>query len=360
MVIPPPAIDLPQHDLDLIQRAFDAMRKTTGLEARLIDKEVTEQHGHRPDAIVEIDLDGRPHRYAVELKRIDRFAALGAIKNQLDLFDEPGLVIAPRITPEIGERCRELQIPFIDTAGNAYLRAPGLLVFVKGQRPPTNEIPFAGTGPRAGTATALRVIFALLCKPELLNAPYREIVRTAGVALGAVGWVFFDLNGRGYTIGGRRKDGRRLLEPKRLFEEWVANYPIKLRPKLNAKRFRAAATDWWQQLDVTEYGALWGGEVAADKLTKYLKPATFTLYIHPDDGREKLTQLVAVNRLRADPNGDIEIIEAFWNFPADQDHLDVVPPILVYADLVATLDPRNLETAKRIRERYIDNALRQA
>lgn len=360
MIIPPPAIDLPQHDLDLLQRAFVALRKTTGLEGRLIEKEATGKHGHRPDAIVEIDIDGRPHRYAVELKRIDRFATLGAIKNQMDLFDEPGLLIAPRITMETAERCRELQIPFIDTAGNTYLRAPGLLVFVKGQRPPTNEIPIAYTGARAGTATALRVIFALLCKPELLNAPYREIVRAAGVALGAVGWVFFDLNGRGYTTGGRRKDRRRLLEPKRLFDEWVANYPIKLRPKLNPKRFRATTPDWWQQLDATEYGALWGGEVAADKLTKYLKPATFTLYIRPNDGREKLTQLVTVNRLRADPNGDIEVLEAFWDFPADPTRPDVVPPMLVYADLVATLDPRNLETAKLIRTRYIDDAQHQA
>lgn len=360
MVIPPPTIDLPQHDLDLLQRAFDALRRTTGLEARLIEKEVTGRHDHRPDAIVEINIDGHPHLYAVEVKRIDRFATLGAIKNQMDLFEDPGLLIAPRITPEIAEQCRELQIPFIDTAGNAYLRAPGLLVFVKGQRPPPNETPIAGTAPRAGTATALRVIFALLCKPELLNAPYREIVRAAGVALGAVGWVFFDLNGRGYTTGGRRNDRRRLLEPKRLFEEWVANYPIKLRPKLNPKRFRAATPDWWQRLDMTKYGALWGGEVAADKLTRYLKPTTFTLYLRPDNGREKLTQLVAVNRLRADPNGDIEIVEAFWDFPAYQDHPDIVPPILVYADLVATLDPRNLETAKLIRERYIDNALCQA
>ena len=36
---------------------------------------------------------------------------------------------------------------------------------------------------------------------------------------------------------------------------------------------------------------------------------------------------------------------------------DLVPPILVYADLVATLDPRNLEAAKLIREQYIDGAL---
>jgi hypothetical protein len=47
----------------------------------------------------------------------------------------------------------------------------------------------------------------------------------------------------------------------------------------------------------------------------------------------------------------------FWNFPADPATPDVAPPILVYADLAATLDPRNLEAAKLVREQYIDRAL---
>lgn len=358
MIADPHAEDLQRQNplADLIQRALHALQRTTGLTARVAPKV-----DRPPDRrlFVEIDVDGHTHRYVAELKRIDRFVTLGAVKNQMDHYDEPGLLIAPRITPEIAERCRELDIPFIDTAGNAYLRAPGLLVFVKGQRLLDDDIPNGGGRPRAGTATALRVIFALLCKPELLNAPYREIVRAAGVALGAIGWVFLDLNDRGYTTGGRHKDQRRIVEPERLFEEWVTNYPIRLRPKLNPKRFRAATLDWWRQLDATEYGAMWGGEVAADKLTRYLRPATFTLYVRPSSDREALTRLVAANRLRADPHGDIEIIEAFWNLPPNKDHPDIVPPILVYADLVATLDPRNLQTAKLIRERYIDHALRQ-
>jgi len=39
---------------------------------------------------------------------------------------------------------------------------------------------------------------------------------------------------------------RRLLEPARLLDEWVTNFPIKLRPKLNPRRFRAPAPGWWQ------------------------------------------------------------------------------------------------------------------
>jgi hypothetical protein len=351
---------LPQNDSDLLQCAFDALRRTTGLEGRLVAIQDPKQDGQRADAVVEIVAEGKRHRYVIALKRVDRFATLGMVKHQLERYDQPGLLIAPYITPDVAERCRELHIPFIDTAGNAYLHEPGLLVFVKGQRTRIADISGADTMARAGTTTALRVIFVLLCRQELLNAPYREMVRAAGVALGTVGWVFYDLQGRGYTTGGLRKGGRRLLEPQRLFEEWVTNYPMRLRPKLNPKRFRAMTPDWWQHADVTTYGAQWGGEVAAEKLTGYLKPEAVTLYVRPEKDRSNVARLVAAHKLRADPRGDIEMLDTFWHFSAAQEHQDIVPPILVYADLMATHDPRNLDAARLLYDRKIIHALRPA
>ena len=290
---------------------------------------------------------------------MDRAVALAAAKHQLEPYGTRGVLVAPYLTAELANHCRnELDLNFIDTAGNAYLRAPGLFVFVRGERPPT--LPATAIGARGGgTATALRVVFALLCKPALLNAPYREIVTAAGVALGAIGWVFFDLAGRGYIAGGRHKRNRRLLEPGRLLDEWVTNFPIKLRPKLNPRRFLAPDPGWWQQAPL-EAGARWGGEVAAARLTGYLKPETYTVYLDPQNDREALTALVKQYRLRADPRGNVEILDAFWNFPPEGAEPDVVPPLLVYADLMATLDPRNLEVAKRIRAQHIDHAFRRA
>src|SRR5215510_1499885 len=87
--------------------------------------------------------------------------------------------------------------------------------------------------------TTLQVVFALLCRPDLLNVPYRDIIRAAGVALGAVGNVFRNLQGRNYITDGKRKDSRRLLDPERLFEEWVTNYSMRLRAKLTPRRLRA-------------------------------------------------------------------------------------------------------------------------
>lgn len=308
------------------------------------------------DATVELITEGEPHRYVVEVKRVDRFAAIGQVKNQLERFNMPGLLVAPRITPETADKCRELGLQFIDAHGNAFLQAPGFFVLVKGQRLKAGkEFEIAKTEvKRGGTITALKVIFALLCQPNLLNAPHRDIKDAAGVALGAVGGVLRDLNNRGLTVGGDKAGDRFIVERKRLLNEWVTNYPIKLRPKLNPKRFHAPDPNWWKQMNIEEYAAQWGGEVAGDKLTGYLKPNEVTLYMRPDKMRENMGRLVKDHQLRADPRGEIEVLEAFWNFDAEGFVTDVVPPLLVYADLMASMDPRNFETAKMIYEKNIN------
>lgn len=341
-------------DRAFLLRAIDAMQNTTGVRGQVVEWGPTATEGvHAADARVEIEVNGHRYIYAAELKRIDRFAILAEFKNRK--YADQLLLIAPRVTTEIADKCRELDLQFIDAAGNAYLRQPGLYVLVKGQRPIEGEdIRLEGQeGKRTGTATALRIVFALLCKPALFNAPYRNINQMAGVALGAVGWIFFDLNERGYTTGGKGKGDRVLLERQRLVQEWITNYPIKLRPKLNPRRFRAPKADWWKAVDVAQYGAQWGAEVAAEKLTGYLRPHMFTLYLHNEQGQRGLTKMVAEHRLRQDPQGDIEILDAFWNFEDEKPMPETVPPILVYADLLATLDPRNLEAAQLIYERYI-------
>ncbi len=344
--------------LDKLGPALKALHEVTGVEGRVIAFEPAIEHDRRVDALIDIHVDGKPYRYNVEAKtRVDRLTAVGHIKAQLGHYGGLGLLFAPYITPAIARQCRELDLAFLDTAGNAFLQLPGLHIYITGEKPEgglTQTIGKQG----GGTATALRVVFALLCQPKLLDAPYRKIVDVAGVALGAVGWVFFDLKARGHITGGQKRHDRRFLEPTRLFEEWVTNYPIKLRPKLNPRRFTAENPDWWKTARLRNLGAYWGGEVAANRLTEYLKPANCTLYIKPERTKDALRELVAQHRLRADPDGNIEILDTFWNFPDNPDHPDVVPPILAYADLVATLDPRNLEVAKLIREQHIDHALR--
>lgn len=350
-----PGADFAPH---LPALALDALRRTTGIRGHVREYEPWAKVPGRPDARIDLELNGLRIPYAAEIKNVDRIATLGYVKNQLAQYPEPGMLIANRLTPALAHECREANIQFIDAAGNAYLQGQGFFVFVTGQQQAAETAAMIPKVGRAGTPTALRMIFTLLCQPDFLNAPYREIKEAAGIALGTVGWIFNDLTERGLVTVGNNQQARRLLEPQRLIEEWVTNYPLKLRPKLHPMRFKAPTPDWWKQVDPRKYGAQWGGEVAADMLTGHLKPATFTLYLRPENGRKNLTRLVAEHRLRPDPRGDIEILDTFWRLPQELARDDTVPPLLVYADLLATLDPRNLEAAKLIKERGLCHAIR--
>jgi len=106
-------------------------------------------------------------------------------------------------------------------------------------------------------------------------------------------------------------------------------------------------------LNLQHYHAFWGGEVAANRLLHHLQPQTATIYAH-----DTPKQIITEQRMRADVNGDVEILAAFWNTDLVQTIRDVVPPILAYADLTTTRDGRNLEAAKMIYDEYIDNAFR--
>lgn len=348
---------LDDRERNILDRALQALQRTTGIHGQVIEQEPHDKQYERLDAVVEIEANGQRYPYAVEIKRVDRFAILTELRNRYAHFGQalPPLLVAPRITTETAEKCRELNLQFLDAVGNAYLRAPGLHILVTGQRPiERNELHELGQeGKRAGTAAHLRVVFALLCRPELLNAPYREIAKVARVALGTIGLVFDDLADRGITTGGKRKDDRVMLERERLIDEWTTTYPMKLRPKLKPRRFAAPKPDWWKAVDITRYEAQWGAEVAAEKLTGYLRPNTATIYLHRDNVQRNLTRLVAENRLRPAPEGDIEVLDAFWDFGGEQIVAQTVPPLLAYADLTATLDPRNLEAAELIHDHYL-------
>jgi hypothetical protein len=339
---------------DLLDRALTNIAGETGLKAKIVKWEprLAPPAKIRPDALIEINGQHQKYRFAVEAKNIDRFEMLHQIRAFWPKGQTPQLLlVAPYITPKIAERCREIEMYFADTAGNMYLRGPGLHVYVVGKpKPPELHVTDAG---RAINPAGLKVVFALLCQPELLNATYREIAARARVALGTVGPVMKDLEKRKHITPDLAAGPamRRFLQADRLLQEWVAVYPTVLRPKLNIKRFRAQQHKWIAGVDLRPYNATWGGEVAANKLVGYLEPQTATIYA-PQLPR----QLIVDQKLRADINGDVEILDLFWNFQATTPAQDVVPPILAYADLMATTDGRNLEAAKMIYERYICTA----
>ncbi|MEN8216746.1 MAG: type IV toxin-antitoxin system AbiEi family antitoxin [Pseudomonadota bacterium] len=153
-----------------------------------------------------------------------------------------------------------------------------------------------------------------------------------------------DLKQMGYLIE-RENRKRQLYQKKALLERWITAYPEQLRPKLLINRYQSVVPNWWQQAQLNT-NTYWGGEIAAAMLTHYLKPMIATVYI-----KQSVGEFVLKNRLRKMPQG--EILETFWGFEYHQPPYNIVPPLLIYADLIATGNARNIETARIIYEKEI-------
>lgn len=337
----------------VLDLALEALRRQTGLAARVEKFEPPVRAAaaptpYRPDALIAIQVHQRTYEFIAELKVIDRFEAVAQVHAFWPQHGRPPLIlVAPYITAQTAERCRELRLFFLDTAGNAYIDLPGFYLYVTGRKRPAELAAFERG--RIKNPAALKVIFAILCRPDLLGATYREIAAVARVALGTVGPVMKDLEARKHVATfGAVLAKRRLIDPERLLKEWVDFYPAALRPKLNPRRFRGPHPDWAEPADVRQYAAYWGGEMAAYRLTGYLKPEAAIIYTE-----QRAARLITDCRLRADANGDVQILDVFWNPDRIPHAPDLVPPILAYADLMTTTEGRDWEAARLVYDEYI-------
>jgi hypothetical protein len=89
-----------------------------------------------------------------------------------------------------------------------------------------------------------------------------------------------------------------------------------------------------------------------------------SLLLHCSPNTDKLPGLLAGKyRFVKEPDvghkAVVDVRRRFWNFP-QTDGKPCVPPLLVYADLLATGDARCIETAKRLYEEYVVRLVRQA
>jgi hypothetical protein len=332
----------------ILRTALEKLENTTELTVE-VDPEI-EPDG--PDAVIRITWQGMEWHFAAKVTHILTPAMIGAAVEQLRRHAKD-ILVTRYVTPQAAEMLKETGTQFLDTAGNAYLNEPPLFIFIKGNKPPegTTEKPPI----RTFRPTGLQVVFALICNPDLVKAQYREIAQAAEVALGTVGWVMRDLRQMGNLIE-MGKRGRRLIHKEKLLARWATEYPEQLRPKNLLGTFKAANADWWRQAELPGPETYWGGEIAAAKLAQYLKPQTATIYTRE---LKVLFEWLIKNRIRQDPDGNIEILRKFWKFEPDWEYPNLTHPVLIYADLLATADARNIETAKIIYDKEIARLIRE-
>jgi hypothetical protein len=335
----------------LLEGALDTLRNL-GVEARL-----DRQHpkGRPVEYTAKLRRGAKRAAVQIEAKRGLRPGTLGPVLLRLRDLKPPALLLTDYVTPQMAKLLRDAGIAFADTAGNAYLEFAGNMLYVTGNTP--EQRPRAEKVVRAFQATGLRVVFALLCAPELIARPTRELAAMLGVANGTVARVIDDLAHLGFLTTLGRRD-RRLHNLKGLLERWVMMYPVHLRPTLLRRRLTTDERDWWKNETFDPGHVVLGGEPAADRLTHYLKPGAVTLYARGEP--RPLNEIIARHRLRTDPEGEVEVLEAFWPAEIAADQPALVPTPLIYADLLATGDARCIETAKLLYDDYLARRFTQA
>lgn len=335
---------LPADDAGQLGRALAALRTATGIEGGVLPQ----AHPGGSAAIL-LHIAGRALRYECALRRkVDRYGLLPDLAQRHAGGPKTLLVSAP-LSAEMAERCRELGLEFIDTAGNVFLSDPGIYIYVAGRRasdqPPGTRI----TDDRGIPPAALRMMFAFLAAPALLNASYREVAAQAGVSTGVIGKAFDALQGRG-LIGVDAGGRRRIPQPEQFLNDWAGGYLGRVKPRLARQRFATEDFDRWSP---ARGSSAWGGEVAAAYLTKALQPRTATVYLDLRDPA-LLPAMVQEFGLREQADGHVEVIEMFWNPAACGAWFPTVPPHLVYADLLDSGELRHVPAARQLALQVID------
>src|SRR4030066_628111 len=335
---------------ELLQLALEALRNNLPGHAEIKNIKPLRAPRLHADYLLRIVMQSKEIRYYAEIKANVTKADKLLVMMRKDEVDHPLLLVTKYINTQLADELKQNGTEFIDTAGNAFINQPPLYIFVKGNKP---DIVKAPPPKRTFKPAGLKVIYNFLCNPGLENRTYREIAAETGVALGTVDWIIKELKELRFLLA-MGKRGQRLIQKKNLLQRWVTAYPEQLRPKLTLGRFRGEC-GWWQQKTLDPFKAQWGGEVAAAKLTQYLQPQIITIYTAP----QELDQLLIKNRLKRDQTGDVEILKRFWEPAEIRKYQDLVHPILIYADLLATGHERNIETAKMIYDQHIVQLIRE-
>lgn len=317
----------------LLATAIEQLQHQTGIRLNVISEQVG-MADEVIDTIIEVE-GYAALRFVACVKKWVPQANFGALVEQVRQLPGKGMLVADHVNPAMADRLRALDIPFIDTAGNALIDEKPLHVFIKGNRPA--RPPAMQSRGRAFKPGGLKIVHALLNQPALLNASYRDIAETAGVALGTVGQVLQDLKQGGFLLEPKKMQ-RRLAQKKRLFDRWVEAYLESLKPKLLVGRYTSDQADWWKAVDISKYSAVWGGEVAVAKTTRYMAPQKITVYLD----QEGPSLLPSEMRLRKDDAGEIALYRMFWKHRGGE----LADAMVVYADLVGSVDPRNIEVAR--------------
>jgi len=343
---------LNMKEKEILEEAMQQFTAITGAGlTQLTDSNLNKKGGNNADALLELKQGVRKTVFLVEVKNEIREQNLAAILNRMGKNAAEWLLVCQYIPKPLKEKLKNQGINYLEATGNCFISKDGLFFYINDKAVTRQRQPAEG---KLWNQAGLKFLFGVLIKPELLNTNYRQIARETNVALGNIGAFIVELKEEGFLKEGL-ENGRPMLfleNKEQLHRKWVELFNAVLKPKLKLGRFRLidnnVLTNW---KDIPNRQFYWGAEPAGALMTDFLQPEIFTIY-----SKENKTEIMKQLRLVPDKNGNVEMMHIFWEI-AMPDFLDrknkTVPPLLVYAELITSLDSRNRETAERIKQKYL-------
>lgn len=323
------------NEIEIVEGALNQLPRELG---QFEYSTLPEQH-HSDGRLLLSMPDGREVSFRTEAKSLSRNEWLEKWAQRLD--DEgprhAGLLVCLYLSPGQQQYCVDHSLNFIDGAGNAFISAPGLYVYITGKK---NERRVERSD--SLSIGIMKLLFVLLSDEKAINYTYRKLAELAGISLGMVSKGFDYLSGKKWCR--ESNDGRRFTRVNDLYWLWVQEYPIVLRPKL--KTLGLTGDLHWHNARLLP-GECWAGEVAGNELSDgYLHPEKiqfFTPY--------SFTERWKAMGLRPSREGHWQLIENFWGEAFTINKRAYA--LLTIAELLASSDDRNIETARRINAQYL-------
>lgn len=330
------------QETEIVQAAIQHLHELTGIAVHEVGLAGRDKPYRDPDTALELEIPGKKFFFWVDVKNEIRRLHLAHLIDSLGKDPYNWLLICQYLSKNTSEQLKKENINYLDASGNCYIRKGNLFLFINDQKvSPQRQAKTSKLWKPAG----VRLVFALLLNPELINQPYRVIASQSKMALGTVGTLIHELVKEKFFT--HYNGVYRIENREALIHRWTEIFHTVLRPKLVQGRFRfATPRDREQWQDKKLYQIFWGGEPAGALLTKYLYPEKFSIYSDLPK-----TEVMRQLHLVPDTNGEVELLKLFWNTEAAQvEFPHTVPPLLAYAELNISLDSRNRETAEKIKK----------
>lgn len=325
-------------EYSIVGRAARALSTAAGVEVAVVNSQ---------PPVAEIKVNGELLQGLV-FNNV-RAGGVDAILSRLKSLDPVmgGAIFTDYINPNIRDTLLRKHINYIDCCGNCHIHISNIFISIGGNKPETS--PIAETN-KAFESAGMKLILALLSRPGLEKHSYRDLSSITGISVGAIGNAMTGLINLGFIQHVGMDNGRYLTSKEKLLTRWMNTYIEKVRPKLLIGTFSTNDLDWWKDFDLTLFHGRWGGEVGVAKYRAYLGPAAFTVYME----EAYLYKLLSAARLRkiegcAQPlDGQVDIYKPYMPqiMLQNEEQSDVVNPLIIYAELMASDDSRNHEAAQ--------------